>query len=136
MKSSVPLNVIDWFSLAARMDNDEAYISETIVRWFSDYAQTLDVLKNAVDTRRYDDIFILAHKIRGSSAIFGMDLLSDAAAKLEDAGRRCEYEQVNELMQAVRDEFEKVRAFVAGPDWIENAKRQSETAEKSLLMKE
>jgi len=133
MKNSMTMNVIDWFSLSERMDNDEAYISETIENWFSDYSAIIEVLKAAVHTRNADDIFIFAHKIRGSSAIFGMDLLSEAAGLLEDAGHQKNFEKIDELMQTVSDEFNRARDFVSQPNWIEKAKQQSESREKSYL---
>ncbi len=136
MRNDLTLDMIDWFSLAERMDNDEAYIRETVDRWFADHAVTIEILNNAVRSKNGDDIFLYSHKLKGSSAIFGMNLLSEAAAMLEDAGRQRNFAKTDELFMCIKREFENVRAFVSHPDWIELAKQLSETKEEFVFMKE
>jgi HPt (histidine-containing phosphotransfer) domain-containing protein len=130
MENNMTSEVIEWFSLAERMDNDEQYIQEAVTRWFDDYSAIIKLLANSVHSQNADDIFMYAHKIRGSSAIFGMKLLSDAAGMLEDAGAERNFEKAEEHFLCVKKEFEKARAFVTKPDWVELAKQQSEANEK------
>jgi len=136
MKNGMTPEIIDWFSLAERMDNDEAYIKETIDRWFTDHSATMETLSNAVLSKNADDIYLFAHKLKGSSAIFGMNLLSQAAGILEVAGMQSDFGKIYKVLICVKEEFEKARAYVSQPDWIELAKQQCETKEDYICVKE
>ena len=57
---------------------------DTILRDFVDSSRLdLQALRDAITTRRHDDVRRHAHRLKGASGIVGADVLSDLAQQLE-----------------------------------------------------
>jgi len=131
--TEIGLNVINWPDLFNRMDGDEAYIKDTLREWVADYSNVMTNLNIAVKSQNIEDVFILSHKIKGSSAIFGADALSRTASKLETAGIEKKVDDFESFFYEVRVQFEILKSFVSQPDWVETAKRQCNSDESYIL---
>lgn len=73
--------------------------------------KTLDRSLTAAD---YEQIGEEAHSLKGASANVGADHLRELASSLEAGMKNGEHDRAHELVEEVRKEYVRVRAFIDG----------------------
>ena len=82
----------------------------TLVESFErDSRQRLQTLEEAVDRAAADEVRQTAHSFKGSSGNLGALELSQLCLELEQAGRSGDLEPAPELLQRIREAFERAR---------------------------
>jgi HPt (histidine-containing phosphotransfer) domain-containing protein len=82
------------------------------------------LIANAIKTQNPKDIKLYAHRLKGSAGHITAKQLSEIAYRLECAGEKEDIEEAALLFDDIKDEFQKVIAFLSKADWIEIAKQQ------------
>ena len=116
-------DVIDWPQVMSRI-GDEGLIGEVMPICVADNKERLEALAAAVESGDAAEIKMCAHAIKGSSANVGAMGLSDAAYVLERMASEDDLSKAGDVLKKIKEEFEKLEAFVSKPDWIETVKRQ------------
>ncbi|MBN2270053.1 MAG: Hpt domain-containing protein [Sedimentisphaerales bacterium] len=124
MKEIIDEEVIDWAQLMGRIV-DEDIVAEVVPLCVVDNRERLRMLAAAVRTGNAKDVRLYAHAIKGSAGNIGAGQLSDVAAQLEQMAYHGDLSQAEQLLRRIKTEFARLEAFVANPDWMEAAKRQS-----------
>jgi PAS domain S-box-containing protein len=125
-------NIIDWRELMAQSDEDEAFTQEMIEAWLAKNPATMAALSEAVKTGNAEEIFALAHAIKGSAATICANSLAQAAYPLEAAGMEGRLEAVDAIFAGLQMEFEKLKSFLSQPDWMEIAKQNDPTKQQVM----
>ena len=127
--------VIDWADLANRCNNDEELVKEIVEVFFADNSARLETLAEAINTAKAGEIHLLSHTLKGAAATIGAKPLSEAAYRLELAGKQGDMENADAFFADIKAEFEKLKSFVSGANWIETAKQQSNEQAEQLQSK-
>ncbi len=96
-------------------DVEEELIPE-LPRFFENYRNDLDQLKQSLDERDQESIKSTSHRIKGSSGSWGFQDIHEAAVKLEEASKSGDWngmedhlntleERINEAQEAVDAEL-------------------------------
>jgi CheY-like chemotaxis protein len=117
---SSPINLRQ---LLEQSDEDEAFTQEVIAAWLSKNPETMTALKEAVKTGNAEDIFTLAHTIKGSAATICADAVARAAFPLETAGKDESLYDIETLFSNLQTEFDRLKTFLSQPDWMDKAKQ-------------
>lgn len=116
--------IINWTELEERFGDDEIII-EIVDAWFVDNPARIEALPEAILTKNVEEVQGLSHTLKGSSALIGARLLFAPALELNLAAKKGCLENAEALLENIQSEFEKLKAFVSRPDWVEIAKQQS-----------
>jgi len=116
--------VIEWAQLIGRIV-EEDIAREVVPLCVVDNQERVELLDKAIQAGNTEDVKLYAHAIKGSTANIGAVKLSDPAASLEQMAYRGDLSQADQLLDRIKTEFARLESFVANPDWIEMAKRQS-----------
>ena len=127
--------VIDWADLADRCNNDEELVKEIVEVFFADNPARLGTLAEAINTAKAVEIHSLSHMLKGAAATIGAKPLSKAAYRLELVGKQGDMENADAFFADIKAEFEKLKSFVSGANWIEIAKQQSNEQAEQLQSK-
>ncbi len=122
---------LDWSELTRYMDNDEDLIRDVTAAWLVDNPATMATLSRAVKVKNIADITSQAHAIKGSAATIRAQALTQAAMKLETAGRAGKLEDIEVLSADVERRLEEVSSLLSRSNWMEVAK-QAEQEIKNL----
>jgi len=118
--------VINWPGLVGRIgDDDEEFIRDVVAGWIEDNQGRMTALTEAIGVKNTEQVLSLAHAVKGSAATISADSLTEAASKLEIAGKEGSLENAETTFAELHKEFEKVESFVSQPDWIQIAKTQT-----------
>ena len=101
-------NVIDWQELENRV-GDKKLIEEMIPVFLNSNIERIELLAEAVKTANAEDIHFLSHAVKGAAASMGAKPLSEAAYKLELAGKESKVEKFESLFENLQTEFGKVK---------------------------
>ena len=119
--------IIDWSELVRRLGDDEELIKDVVESWIIDNPARVTALADAIKVGNAEEIYSLAHAIKGSSATIGAEQLLQVACKLQTAG---DGENIEVLFADILTEFEKLKSFLSQSNWVEIAKQQCEIREK------
>jgi HPt (histidine-containing phosphotransfer) domain-containing protein len=109
---SVDKSVLD--SIAAIQRKGEPDIVQKIINvYLSDTKSTLEKLSLAVKETNETDIFLLAHKLKSSSANVGAIYLSSLLKNLEALGKENNLRDAQELFTQILKEFDLVQQALA-----------------------
>ena len=115
--------VVDFEQILSRVDED--LVEQIMPLCIDDNRRNLEMLGEAVSKRDSEKIRNRAHSIKGSAANMGAMRLAGPAGRLERLALEGDLSEANDLLGQIRTEFEKLEAFVANPNWIEEAVRTS-----------
>ena len=116
-------DVIDW-ACAMNVCNDENVIKETVRAILEDGPQCIKSIAEAVKAENPADVRLYAHRLKGAAMTIGARRLSEKACRLECAGEEKDVAAAASLFDDVQGEFEKLKLFLSGDDWIQRAKQQ------------
>jgi signal transduction histidine kinase/DNA-binding NarL/FixJ family response regulator/HPt (histidine-containing phosphotransfer) domain-containing protein/HAMP domain-containing protein len=114
---------IDWSTIIKHCQEEEI-VTLAIDIYIEDAPKTVQKLAEAVEAKVPQDVELHAHSLKGSSALIGANQLSEAARRLEYQGREKNIEAFGSLFGEVKENFNKVMAFVTETDWIQKARTQ------------
>ena len=117
--------VIDWADVAHRCNNNERVIKELTETFFNSSPAGMKMLAEAVKNGDVDQVKAKAHMLKGSAAAIGAKPFLETASRLELAAGKENLETIVGIFEDLRNEFEKLKAFLSRPDWIETAKQQN-----------
>ena len=96
---------------------DAGLVCELAGMFVRDATDRLAALQRAVGSGDAATVDRTAHTLKGSAANMGATALAKISADLQDAGERGDLERAGALLEALEEEFERVRPeleFVAG----------------------
>ncbi len=113
-EETVPL---DWDSLKDVCDREEVMqeMGEAVRR---DARRYVEELGAALRNKDAAALRLQAHRLKGATSIIGANVLVEKAARLEQAGDDADLEAAALLLDAVRQEVEKVVCLLEQSDWI------------------
>ena len=116
----LPIN----FAAVKSICSDENVIKGVVAAILEDGPQSIELIEQAIKAQNSEDVQLYAHRIRGGAMTVGAERLSQKAHRLECSGEGKNIAAAALLFEDVREEFEKVAAFLSQPDWIEIVKDQ------------
>jgi len=122
-------NVINWGDLMKRL-GDEGIIIKIVSSFIADNIKRLESLAEAIQADEPDDVKYYAHLLRGAAATVGAVFLSKAVYKLEVMGEQRCLQGAWPVFEETRAEFDRLKLFLAEPDWIQIVKEQSGSSDK------
>ena len=127
--------VIDWADLTSRC-NDEEIIKELTEVFFVENPGYIKTLVEAVNNGNIAQVKSCAHTLKGSAAAIGARTFSKTAHQLELAAGNQDTQMINTVLEHLHREFERLKAFLSRPDWIETAKQQNDQQPEQLKSKQ
>lgn len=89
-----------------RFCQNEVLLKKYLIKFSEE--ETYSKLKEAVENKKYDDIEVCAHTLKGLSSNLGMNKLSKYCAKMVDAVRGNTYDHMDEMFSDVEKEYERL----------------------------
>jgi len=65
----------------------------------------IDALKKSIEEKNFDEIYRMAHSMKGYAKPFGFNELGDLAIQIQDAAKEKSFDDVCELAEAIDDCF-------------------------------
>jgi HPt (histidine-containing phosphotransfer) domain-containing protein len=62
---------------------------------------------------------LYSHRLRGSALTIGIDILADAAGKIEIAAQENDLIRADSLVDDLRSEYQRTTDFLQRDDWVE-----------------
>ncbi len=125
-KDILPIN----FAAIKSICSDENVIKGVVAAILEDGPQSIELIEQAIKAQNSEDVRLYAHRIKGAAMTVGAERLSQKAYRLECAGEDKNIAAAALLLDDIREEFEKVAAFLSQPDWIEIAKDQENNKQR------
>ena len=79
-------------------------------------------IDTAIKENNPQDVQLYAHKLKGAVRVVGADKLAEKAYQLECEGKENNADAFADIFEDLKVEFEKLKSFLALPNWIELAK--------------
>jgi HPt (histidine-containing phosphotransfer) domain-containing protein len=115
------------FQSAMKSCGDESVLVQIARTIVDDGPEGLDLLKTAIEKSKSKDILLYAHRLRGNALTIGAVKFAEKADKVEECGRQEDVEKANSLFDGLRQEFDKLIAFLVNPNWVDFAKKQPQS---------
>jgi CheY-like chemotaxis protein/HPt (histidine-containing phosphotransfer) domain-containing protein len=109
---------------AMKSCGDESVLGQIAQTIVDDGSEGLDLLKSAIEKSKPKDILLYAHRLRGNALTIGAVEFAEKADQLEECGRQEDVEKANSLFDGLKQEFDKLVAFLVDPKWVDSAKKQ------------
>jgi HPt (histidine-containing phosphotransfer) domain-containing protein len=100
--------LLDRALLMERVGEDEGLLLEITDAFLQESVPMLEQLQRMVDEGNIKNVERLAHTLKGSISIFGIDSVTGAALKLEEAGRSGGAEKLQSLCQDLKVEHSRL----------------------------
>ena len=117
-------DVINWNELID-ICSKEDIARQVVDAFLKDAPRCMESIKEAVKDDNPKYLRMYAHSLKGAAAQISAAPLSKIAHELENAGREKNMQQAKRLFEDIQKEFERVVTFLLQPDWIQNAKQNS-----------
>ncbi|MCH8194089.1 MAG: response regulator, partial [Planctomycetes bacterium] len=111
-------DVISWTRLIEYMDDDEELIRDVVDAWMVDNPGRMMALGEAVTERDAERINALAHSLKGSAATIAASPTSEAASRLETAGREGAMDGIETLYADLQTAFAALESLLSQSDWM------------------
>lgn len=105
-------SVIDRAEVLARVNNDESFLCELLDDFAEDVQAKLLEMKMCVAEGNLDDIRIIAHTLKGTTAYLAANFMREAVCKLEDAIKRKDLKMANIYIRVVEEEHKKLLQYL------------------------
>ena len=113
--------VLNWEDAMNRIGNEDLYI-EVAEKFKATASQYIDDLQALIQSNDYVKLSQKAHQIKGAAATISAQSLSHAALELECASKAQDDGDIQDKLCTVMDEFNKLCALLASPDWVDIVK--------------
>jgi CheY-like chemotaxis protein/nitrogen-specific signal transduction histidine kinase/HPt (histidine-containing phosphotransfer) domain-containing protein len=117
-------DVINWNELID-ICSKEDIARQVVDAFLKDAPRCMESIKEAVKDDNPKYLRMYAHSLKGAATQISAAPLSKIAHELENAGREKNMQQAKRLFEDIQKEFERVVTFLLQPDWIQNAKQNS-----------
>jgi HPt (histidine-containing phosphotransfer) domain-containing protein len=102
---------IDVPSLFDRCMNDSAFVKEILDLFREQAVANLSALAQALEAGDAEQVWKLAHTLKGSAANVSADHLSETFAEIEQVAHKEAFDRAKAMLVEVRNEFDRVVAF-------------------------
>jgi HPt (histidine-containing phosphotransfer) domain-containing protein len=100
--------IIDWHELVKTV-GDQEFAYELVEDFFTQTAEYLGQLAEAISALAAEDIRLLSHAVKSSAAVIRAKPLSQAAHQLELAATDHHLDSMESLLADIKAEFERLR---------------------------
>ena len=94
-------------SLLEEMDDDE-YVADILTIFLGDTPKEFNDLKKACFLNKCDDVYKMAHKIKGSAGLLQTNALLSLLAKLEENAKAGKNDELVKLAELANEEYKKI----------------------------
>ena len=112
---------VDWADVFGRI-LDEAIIAEFAVSFLKNGETLMLSLKRAVCAHSPEQIELYAHALKGSASNMGAITLAKKTWLLEKTAAERDIDDVEELLEAIEEEYCILKTFLESSNWIEEAR--------------
>lgn len=95
-------------SLMERVDYDLELLAELVEIYEEDTAENIESIKAAIGSQDAGQLEKSAHSLKGSSSNMSAELVVEFASKLEQAGRNGDFEETDDILSSLNEEFNRV----------------------------
>jgi len=99
-------NVLDLNEFLQRVQEDKELLVELLDIFSEDFAGKRKSLGEAVTQEDYEQVRNIAHSLKGASGNISAKNLREIFMKVEDMGKRGEFQNIEQLMSEADKEFE------------------------------
>lgn len=92
-------------------DVEEELLPE-LPRFFENYADDLDQLKQSLEDRDGEAVESTIHRMKGSSGSWGFQAIHETAVDLEEAAKNRDWDAVESELETLENEIEQARNAV------------------------
>ncbi len=114
--SKKPAAPIDFKDALKRCDGDEKLLRELVQEFIGYIPEHLKALQGAIQSGNSETVEATAHTIKGSAGTLSMKGITQAAVKLEKAGKEKDIKDAKKTAQKLETEFQKLRRHTT--DWL------------------
>ncbi len=116
-------SIINWASLVEICGNEEV-IEEIVKIFLEDGPQCIELISEGIKAENPEDVRLYAHRLKGAARHISAGQLSKKVGRLERTGEEKDVAAATSVFDEVKEEFEKVMAFLSRADWVEIAKQR------------
>ncbi|MFP6606406.1 MAG: Hpt domain-containing protein, partial [Myxococcota bacterium] len=92
---------------------DDSTVSEYLEDFIAAAPETLAALRQSLDERTFDEIYRLAHNLKGSSLFLGIDTLTEMARRLELASEQCDPSEAASVLSQIQAKIAEIGEIVS-----------------------
>ncbi|PTQ89224.1 PAS domain-containing hybrid sensor histidine kinase/response regulator [Agitococcus lubricus] len=100
---SSPAPCFDYQKALAHMGGDPSFVVELAEIFVRESPERMTDLQRAIGCADYEQIYLVAHKLKGEAANFGRPLVEDLAEQLSFAGKQADMVKILSLFQQLSD---------------------------------
>lgn len=93
------------------VSDDKDFIKTILETFINDFEKSIKDLQGAEETKNYENMRKIAHKIKGASYNIGANRLGDIAKQLETCCKNNDLSNILEQIKALKEEYEKTKTF-------------------------
>jgi HPt (histidine-containing phosphotransfer) domain-containing protein len=94
-------------SLLEEMDDDE-YVADILTIFLGDTPKEFNDLKKACFLNKCDDVYKMAHKIKGSAGLLQANFLLNRLIKIEEIAKAGKSDELVKLAELANEEYKKI----------------------------
>jgi len=113
---------LDWYDVLERCAQDEDLVDALVETFLTDSPGHVEALRQAATAGDAPQVRSVAHMLKGSAGAIGAKPLAAAMLAMEKAAAEGNMTAAASALEAVQDEFERLQAFLAEPDWKDRIK--------------
>ncbi len=98
-------NIIDFAKTSGRFNGDEVVAEQLLEMFVGQLPEYKDNILAAVAAENCDELYDLAHGLKGSLCYVIIPKLSDTVAALETAAKKKDLKQISALIKALEDQM-------------------------------
>lgn len=110
---------ICWSELIARLAGEKSFVSQLVEIFVTDNAQRIEDMDFAIADSQMETLVRIAHSMKGAAYSVSAIRLSELAEKMEDVAGSAQVVGVEELMEALRQEFGVLKEIMTMEGWME-----------------
>jgi len=115
--------IITWSAIMETC-GDEDMVEEIVKIFLKDAPRCVELIADAIKNKNLKDLKLYSHRLKSTAGHVAAKQLSAIAYHMECAVDEKDIEAAALLFDDVKDELQKVMAFLSRDDWIEMAKQQ------------
>lgn len=94
------------------LSNVEEELIPELPRFFENYSDDIENLKEYVDDRNAEEIENIVHRMKGSSGSWGFQAIHEATVKLENAARDRNWDSIQSSLETLENKVDKAKKVV------------------------
>ncbi len=93
---------------------DDPVIQELIVEFVDTWIEDLDRdFKRLIEEKNSDDLYRMAHTLKGSCFQFGLDEIAELGITLMDKAKANDWDAAKEFEEPLKDKFKEVKEMIS-----------------------